>query len=367
MWTPRVVARRLKQLLHCSLSQLIQDYESLVGKRHIRENKIKRIMSDLDPMSDEALMNLIRREGSEAEAALRLLLSRRFPKVPGDVLEQLVVQVQDVCTEQTWNRRIRRQHARSKGLLIQMFCGQSRHVFEQDLLAHVPVDSKENLLRQSTYQYLMLEAIRGRIKFLIGGPPCRTNSVCRYFPVSDHDEGPRPVRNLGESICTMDHDYLTGSEVAMRQIDDLLYLRYLVLFCIATECNRSMEVPDPGFGLEQPEDPEAWASRDADWIGSQAKDLTKVRPSDGFASFCSSPEWKGIAHRYNLQEFSFEQGPLLHPKRSLQRWARTWHQRLKSWIVEAREQKVGLLEVVRSPDPKAGQNGLQGLRLHWDT
>ena len=70
--------------------QLIQDYESLVGRKHIRKNKIKRKFLDLDPISDEALISLIRREGSEAEAALRLLLSGRFPHVPGDALEQLV-------------------------------------------------------------------------------------------------------------------------------------------------------------------------------------------------------------------------------------------------------------------------------------
>ena len=298
--------------------QLIADYEALIGRNQVRENKIKRIMGDLANAAESHLVALLRSEGSEAEAALRVLIQRRFPQVPLDVLEQLAVPVQEVQGPQTWNRKARRRHAKSAGLLIHMFCGDSRRAFEgvseRNRLSHVAVDVKENLLRQTTYQYLMLEAIRGRIRFLIGGPPCRTNSVCRYFPLSGQKAGPRPVRVRGSSICHMDHDYLSGTEVAMRQVDDLLYMRFLVLYCIATECNRAAGLPDPGFGLEQPEDPESWALKEFGGRGNPSTDLSQLRPPEGFATFWSSPEWKGLVDRYELQEISFDQGPLLHAK-----------------------------------------------------
>ena len=296
---------------------LIRRYEGLVGGRQAREDRIRRLMVDLESLPDCQLAAIIRQEGSEAEGALRVMLGRKFKFVPPEVMEQLVPPVQEVCEPHTWNRKARRRQRKSSGLLIHAFCGESRKTFEEialkEKLAHVPVDVKEDLLRQSTYQHLLLHAIRGHVRLLIGGPPCRTNSVCRYFPLQAGSPGPRPVRVRGESICTMDHERLSGAEVAMRQVDDLLYLRFLTLFCVACECNRAAGVSDPGFGLEQPEDPEEW------FEGGTGKgtehDLSKLRPAEGFASFWSSPEWRSICKEYNLHMISFDQGPLLHHKR----------------------------------------------------
>ena len=277
------------------------------------------MVDDLTLCDDVSLVKVLRSEGSEAEAALRVLLSRRLPTVSTEVLEQLVTPLQEICEGQTWNRRSRRKQARSHGLLVHLFCGKSRNAFEDFAhkrnLTHVAVDTKENLLRQSTYQHLLLQSVRGSIRFLLGGPPCRTNSVCRYFPVSDASTGPRPVRTRGESICSMDHDHLTGAEVAMRQIDDLLYLRMLALFIVASECNRCAGLADPGFAVEQPEDPECWALKDAGWRGDRAARLDHIRPPTGFATFWMTPEWHAVERTYNLHVFSFDQGPLLHAKR----------------------------------------------------
>ena len=113
----------------------------------------------------------------------------------------------------------------------------------------------------------------------------------------------------------MDHDRLSGTEVAMRQIDDLLYLRFLVLFIIATEYNRHAKVPDRGFGIEQPEDPERWATHGAEWTQDQGSQLSRYRPETGFGTFCATPEWTATSERYGPKVISFDQGPLLHPKR----------------------------------------------------
>ena len=92
----------------------------------------------------------------------------------------------------------------------------------------------------------------------------------------------------------MDHDALTSSEIAMRQVDDLLYLMYMALYVIATECNRSAGIPDPGFCLEQPEDPERWIGNETEVTQHPSWDLQKHRPAEGFASFWSTPEWKAL-------------------------------------------------------------------------
>ena len=89
----------------------------------------------------------------------------------------------------------------------------------------------------------------------------------------------------------------------------------LELFVVATECSRASGLPDPGFGLEQPEDPERWAGIEADNQPRPSWDLQKHRPASGFASFWSSPEWKALESEYGLQMLHFDQGPVLHAKR----------------------------------------------------
>ena len=61
---------------------LINRYEALVGKKQAREERLSRMMSDLHPLEDERLAELIRAEGTEAEGALRVLLGHRFPHIP---------------------------------------------------------------------------------------------------------------------------------------------------------------------------------------------------------------------------------------------------------------------------------------------
>ena len=269
---------------------LIGRYEQMVGKKQAREERVRRMMVDLQPLTDEKLATAIRAEGSEAESAPRVMLGRKFDQIPAETLEQLVAPVQQISDQHTWNRKARRKQNCGGGLLLHIFCGESRKAFEdiaaKQALTLVTVDLKEDLLRQSTYQHLLLQAIRGRIKVLVGGPPCRSSSICRYFPLKDGSTGPRPVRTRGESICEMDHDALSGSEVAMRQIDDLLFLRFLSLFCVSCECNRDAGLPDPGFGIEQPEDPEDWVTRE-DCSGSPSR-LADPRPEKGFAFFLST-------------------------------------------------------------------------------
>ena len=329
---------------------LIKRYESLVGRQQVREIKISKMMQDMIGFSKVQLAEIVRKEGSEAEAALRILISNVFPLLPTELLDQLVTPVQEVTSGTTWNRRTRRRHAKSKGILLHVFCGESRGAFESTAerlgLSHLAVDLKEDLLRQSTYQYLMLEAIRGDLKMIVGGPPCRSYSICRYLPLSENVLGPRPVRTRGDSLSSIDFDVLTGSEIAMRQVDDLLYLRYMSLYVVATECSRSTGLPDPGFGLEQPEDPERWSNDTASTAAlNHATNIQKHRPKDGFASFWSTPEWRSLEEEYDLQLLHFDQGlpSHHHDSRSLPHWVQgAWDRGLECvWILHHPVQGMG--------------------------
>ena len=53
---------------------LIERYENLVGRKRVREGKISKMMQDVALCSRTQLAEVIRKEGSEAEAALRLLI-----------------------------------------------------------------------------------------------------------------------------------------------------------------------------------------------------------------------------------------------------------------------------------------------------
>ena len=93
--------------------------------------------------------------------------------MPAETLEQLVTPSQEVNEHQTWNRKARRKQNRTKNILLHVFCGESRRTFEDAAsklgLAHVRVDVKEDLLRHSTYQHLLLEAARGLLRIILGG------------------------------------------------------------------------------------------------------------------------------------------------------------------------------------------------------
>ena len=248
---------------------LIKDYEVFVTRGKARIARVGLLMNDLASLSTEELVTKLQEGGTEAEAALRIVVARRFPTIPEHMLDQLAVPLSDAQETPTWNRRTRRRLAKTGGILVHAFGGASRRAFETTAseagIGHLPVDQKEDLIQMPTYRYLLQQAVEGRVRPWVGGPPCRTYSVCRYMPLGDTWLGPRRIRNRGHSLSEIDQDRLTGSETAMRRVDDLLFLRFMILFDISALCCHALMLPKPAFILEQPEDPERWSeSKDRD-------------------------------------------------------------------------------------------------------
>ncbi|CAE7485385.1 UVR8, partial [Symbiodinium necroappetens] len=166
------------------------------------------------------------------------------PSVPARLLPTLAIAP---CKKAApWNRRRRRTLSRAKHLIIHLFPGQSRGLFRSLTQANLgwdvlEVDIEEDLLREDTFGFLLHLAQTGRVRAVIGGPPCRTFSALHHL-------------SSGLSAATQ----------AMVDQDSALYLRMFMLTSVARRAGRALrrsESPDLTgpepfcFGMEQPEDP----------------------------------------------------------------------------------------------------------------
>eukprot|EP00439_Symbiodinium_sp_Y106_P051639 s373_g6.t2 len=268
---------------------LIDQYELYVGEKDTKSARLRCIIEDLRERGDGDLIELIASGDSQADAALSVYVSRLFPEVSSDILEQCVVSLQDPFQDApTWNRRTRRRCMRSQGVVVHAFCGKARKVFENVAhkrdFAHLGVDTAEDLLSDQTYRFLLQQARDGRIRGIVGAPPSRTFSAARYLSETT-GQGPRPIRLPGESLGLCGISDLSCQERAQRNVDDVLYLRFMVLLALAVESNRCKGVNE-GEGTQPLQ-----------------------------ASLWSTPEWMCLESRLGLTQVKFFQGPMGHVKR----------------------------------------------------
>ena len=137
----------------------------------------------------------------------------------------------------------------------------------------------------------MMLARQGRLRILVGGPPCRTFSRLRH-----QAPGPRPVR--GRAAARWSLPNLTPLEAERVNGDSALVLKMAALY-------EEMEENSPqpginGFLLEHPEDPKEYLGE------AESKELPSV---------WDWPELKAFAERFNLKMVSFDQGKCGHSRR----------------------------------------------------
>ena len=125
--------------------------------------------------------------GEDASEVFRQWISRMFPEVPEDIVDMVVANPTVDGEESPWNRRQRRAMLTAKsGLFVNLFAGSTRGKFQGVAQRHgmhlIDLDVHENLLQSGTFGYLAAMALIGRIRALLGGPPCRTYSPCRLLP-----------------------------------------------------------------------------------------------------------------------------------------------------------------------------------------
>ena len=230
----------------------------------------------------------------------------QVPSIPDRLLSELAVPT--TTSAAPWNRRKRRAIMGTKHVAVHLFAGESR-----DLLSNLPkdwmfvaVDIQEDLHDPKVFGFLMHLAAKGKVKAVIGGPPCRTFSALRHLP-----GGSQPLRGEGSEQWGLSG--LSPAQQAAVDRDSLLFLKMFLLTSVARRALRVSQGMDPeyrpphpepfAFVLEQPEDP-------CQWIGSTHDEQHRPYPS------CWRWDaWLQWSRREGATTLSLDQGPLGHSNR----------------------------------------------------
>ena len=245
---------------------------------------------------DELESQPVREETTTDRAWWRTL----FPEAPDDVLDYMLryQDLQKAGEASPWNRRSRRRLERSKGVVLHLFAGKHWKAWESmDLDGHevLSVDllqgSRYSLHDAGTWSYLWSLASQGRVKAILGGPPCRTTSRMRHS-----QPGPVPLRGRGATRYGLDG--LSGDDLQKTHSDSALLLKQAGLWWRAWECGLDDGFP-PGFLLESPRDPMEYL-----------QDVSEELPS-----FWSWPEVQALQGKGGNYLVRVDQGCLGHARR----------------------------------------------------
>ena len=299
------------------------------------------------------------------EMALTLKLKHLFQDVPDDLLMKVIPDLSDLQQVADgsllpWNRRKRRRLAQAKQIVIHLFSGPDARYWEKalqqngvevlcvDLQAAVAADLHDD----NVYRFLLALAATGRVKAIVGGPPCRTVSALRY----QDDDGPGILRSE-------EHPYglpsISLAEQALVWGDSILLFRMLALYVLCEDVRHDHE-PQTAFALEQPEDPARYRPREEvekkKSCPSGGLKLGRSLPTPTRSGCCISIKALWVMCERNLQ-----------PWRSSSGTFRPW---MKSAVLHVVAKKVTKIDVACPCktdviSPNNGQHGPLGLRWLW--
>ena len=176
-----------------------------------------------------------------------------FPQVPDHLLEQLPGKEEWQGEALPFNRRRRRQIDKAKWVVVHAFAGQNQQrwrALETPELAVVCLEilSGENLMNANLGGWVDSLVRSGKVIAWLGGPPCRTVSLCRHRD----DGGPRPVRSRsGDQRFGLAG--LTHWEQEVVNRDTVLWLKNLRWVQMVRRARSDAKVC-----VEQPQDPQEW-------------------------------------------------------------------------------------------------------------
>ena len=243
----------------------------------------------------------------DLELAMTVKLQQLFPGVPEEIMMKLVPRLEAVKSEMfgsmlPWNRHKRRRLQKAKHVVLHVFSGDNPQYWERQLsTANTEVlcvdlqgGCHANLLDKHVYGFLLTIAASGKLRALLGGPPCRTVSALR----SQGDGGPGELR-------TEEHPYglptLSMADMEKVQNDSILFFRFLSLYAVAKEVQLPSD-PSPQLILEQPRDPKEYRP---------PEDLNR----NNYMSMFRTAAWKRFAEVFELYKIDFDQGPMGHERR----------------------------------------------------
>ena len=224
-----------------------------------------------------------------------------IPGVPGELLE--FMKGQSWCPagdDLPWNRRQRRMHQTSKGIIVHLFSGTNVKRWKDSLPSGYTwlfvdplLGSRYDLHSPQVWGYLCWLAKQGRIKAVLGGPPCRTVSRLR----NRGPPGPRKVRARGDLRWGLDD--LTPKEAQMVANDTTLVLKQVALWKLAKQGQQMGRLT--GFLLESPRDPASYLESEED----------RQNPS-----YFEWPQLQQLLEEdETMRMINFDQGATGHPRR----------------------------------------------------
>ena len=259
---------------------------------------IKKLLNNPDELDKEQV---------SLEVAFTAKLRQHFPNLPDDVMERVVpwlgmLESESMGSKLPWNRHKRRRLAKAKHIIIHCFSGPNQAYWDRQcgtsttevLCVDTSCTTPANLHDAAVFGYLLTLCASGRVRAILGGPPCRTVSALRY----QGDKGPGVLRNEAHpyglpTLSPADHELVVG--------DSILMFRFWSLLIMAEEV-RPVEAPPTQFYMEQPEDPARYRSQE------------DVQRHEYF-SIHRTQEWQDFAWIYNLHQVHFDQFPMGHAKR----------------------------------------------------
>ena len=177
----------------------------------------------------------------DLEMALTLKLRQHFPDLPDEVMMRVVPYLEMVKAESfqsrlPWNRHKRRRLKKAKHVVIHLFSGPDQTYWDRRcasettevLCVDTTCSTPANLLDKNVYAYLVALCASGRVRSILGGPPCRTLTALRY----QGDDGPGVLR-------TDEYPYglpsLSPADTELVLNDSTLMFRFWSLLIMAEE------------------------------------------------------------------------------------------------------------------------------------
>ena len=232
---------------------------------------------------------------------LSIMLKKEFPDLPDSICAKIVPKETEVQGDQLpWNRRLRRRMMKARRIVLHLFSGSDEKTWKQLEDANTMVicldrvlNPKMDMLNDHIMLFLMKLATTGALQAVLGGPPCRTVSACRYT----NDNGPAPVRSEEEPYGLAS---LSPQQRQWVEDDIAMFFRMKLIYMIAVHhkpdwCDKVL------FGLEQPQDPKEYRSE---------QDIQQHQ----YMSVWRMASWQHFQEKYKLMRTSFEQGAFGHVK-----------------------------------------------------
>ena len=232
---------------------LINELESAAYKRQIRLKALS-MLKDKE-WHHRSLSELLSQAKGDEEAeavALMMYAKQMFPHIPEELLEKIVPSKASLNQDEEGfqtsglNRRIRRRVSRSKRVLVHLFSGvQSWKGVDGDVVLEIERDKGRDLMNETLFIYLLGLILQGKVKGIVGGPPCT-----RFSRARSRSPGPRVISGR-EGHERFGLQGFSLQEYDQLERDNVLILRMMFLVQLAQEVS-----DDSCFvAIEHPRDP----------------------------------------------------------------------------------------------------------------